>query len=419
VNGTLPSGITASPYDPLTGTLTLTGMAPHADYQAALQQIEYSSTSASPGTATRLIEVVVSDGTLASDAATSFIHVIDSPPTLDLDADNSTAGGTDYAAIFTEGGASTAIADADVIIAGSTNIAAATITLTNPLGGDLLSVGAPLPGGITASSYDPVTGTISLTGAATPVDYEAALQQIVFGNSSDDPATQDRGIKVAVNDGIADSNATTAIIHVNAVNDPPTLAVAATASYVENAAPVTLSPMVSVADLDDPNLTLAVVAITAGARDGDSLTIGGSTTGRSGAIQFEWLPDVQHLIFFGPGTPDEYQALLQSVQFSSTSDDPTGAGADPTRTLSWIVFDGATPVTETSLLNITAVNDPPAGADASVTLAGGPYLFTATDFGFTDIDGNGFLGVEITTLPTDGTAVQRWGGADARRLRQR
>jgi hypothetical protein len=45
VNGTLPFGIFASPFDPSTGILSLFGWASHADYQTAIEQIRFSTTA--------------------------------------------------------------------------------------------------------------------------------------------------------------------------------------------------------------------------------------------------------------------------------------------------------------------------------------------------------------------------------------
>jgi len=58
----------------------------------------------------------------------------------------------------------------------------------------------------------------------------------------------------------------------------------------------------------------------------------------------------------------------------------------------------------TMTVNVTAVNDAPAGASATVTmLEDTAYTFSAADFGFTDVDGNNFLSVKMTTLPGAGT----------------
>ncbi|HYD60493.1 MAG TPA: DUF4347 domain-containing protein [Noviherbaspirillum sp.] len=62
------------------------------------------------------------------------------------------------------------------------------------------------------------------------------------------------------------------------------------------------------------------------------------------------------------------------------------------------------PTANTMTLDVIPVNDPPAGSDKVLkTLEGAAYTFTATDFGFSDVDGNAFFEVKITTLPSHGT----------------
>jgi len=56
------SGPLASNWDPDTGTLTLTGTAPVADYQAALRAVTYRNTSDDPSTAPRTVCFTVNDG---------------------------------------------------------------------------------------------------------------------------------------------------------------------------------------------------------------------------------------------------------------------------------------------------------------------------------------------------------------------
>ena len=61
----------------------------------------------------------------------------------------------------------------------------------------------------------------------------------------------------------------------------------------------------------------------------------------------------------------------------------------------------------TITVNVTSVNDAPAGADKTVTtLEDTAYTFTAADFGFSDPNdspANSLLAVKISTLPTAGT----------------
>ena len=184
-----------------TSAITLTGAASAADYQTALQQITFDNTGTNPSTETRIIDVVVNDGTAASNIAHAIVEVIqvnNSAPTLDLDGDNSTLPGTSYRTTFTENGTPVAIADTDTLIGdpdiGST-IASATITLTNPQIGDLLTATLPLPGGITASAYDPATGLLTLSGVASFANYETALEAIRFSSAGDTPVAGNRIIK--------------------------------------------------------------------------------------------------------------------------------------------------------------------------------------------------------------------------------
>ena len=66
------------------------------------------------------------------------------------------------------------------------------------------------------------------------------------------------------------------------------------------------------------------------------------------------------------------------------------------------------PSANTLTINVTAVNDAPAGADKTVTtLEDTAYTFAAADFGFTDPNdtpANALLAVKITTLPGAGHA---------------
>ena len=60
-------------------------------------------------------------------------------------------------------------------------------------------------------------------------------------------------------------------------------------------------------------------------------------------------------------------------------------------------------------INVTSVNDAPAGTDTTVTtLEDNAYTFTAANFGFSDATDapNNFLSVKITTLPGAGTLTQ-------------
>ena len=390
--GTPPPGILV--FGAGTNLITLTGVASQGNYELALQQIRYSNDSADPSNVTRTIEIVVNDGTINSNTATALVQVEavnNSAPVIDLDPDDSTGTTrTTFRTIFTENGSPTAIADTDTTITDldSTTLVSATITLANQQAGDLLTVTLPLPGIIVASAYDPATGVLTLTGAATLDEYEVALQQVHYSNTSDNPATEDRLIEVVVSDGVNTSNVAAAVITVVAVNDAPVLTVDPSAVYVENAGPVVLSPLAALTDLDDAELSQVVVTITDGMnyRQVDDrrrhrrqrqrhIVYLRSRRARDGPDRREFAPEL----------PEPAADASDSNQ-SATTRRISARGA--TRTLTWTVSDGAAVTTATTTLNIVAVNDAPqatVAATASYTENAAPVVLSPAST-VTDVD---------------------------------
>ena len=79
-------------------------------------------------------------------------------------------------------------------------------------------------------TFATATGVMSLTGADTLANYQAALQLVKYVNSSHNPSTATRTISFAVSDGLATSTAVTRNITIQAVNDPPVVLTNATAA---------------------------------------------------------------------------------------------------------------------------------------------------------------------------------------------
>ena len=72
-------------------------------------------------------------------------------------------------------------------------------------------------------SYDPLTGTLTLTGPASPADFTSALRSITYQNTNNDkPSNLARSISFSVSDGSANSLTVTRDIQVNGINDAPT-----------------------------------------------------------------------------------------------------------------------------------------------------------------------------------------------------
>jgi VCBS repeat-containing protein len=113
-------------------------------------------------------------------------------------------------------------------------IASATVSITSGFtaGADVLSF--TNQNGITGS-YDAGTGVLSLSGAASLADYQAALRSVEFSTSDSSASPASRVVSFAVTDSVGAASASTAqrTIDVSAANQPP-IAVNHTYSAVGN-----------------------------------------------------------------------------------------------------------------------------------------------------------------------------------------
>ena len=75
---------------------------------------------------------------------------------------------------------------------------------------------------------------MTLTGSATLVDYQAALQSISYVNTSDDPSDLSRTVTFLINDGDVDSNIVSRDIDFTAVNDAPTTTLVSLTAIAED-----------------------------------------------------------------------------------------------------------------------------------------------------------------------------------------
>ena len=96
-----------------------------------------------------------------------------------------------------------------------TYVESATVTITtNKNATDVLSISGSLPTGITASAYNSGTGALTLSGHAVLADYQTALAQIRFANTTGAALDTNRTITVTVSDGQLSSTAATRTMHV-------------------------------------------------------------------------------------------------------------------------------------------------------------------------------------------------------------
>ena len=264
---------------------------------------------------------------------------------------------------FTEGDAGTTLAGKVTIgDVDNDNLQSGKVTLVGTQAGDELSVGAPNANITVTQSVVDGNIVLTLTGSATKAEYQAVIDSITFKNTSDNPTTDTRTITVTVNDGALDSAAASTSVTVVPVNDAPVLDLDTgangsgyTTAYTENGTPISIGGAVSIADPDSANLKGAVITLT-NAKSGDVLAaadqfgIHATVTNGNGQIT---------VTLTGEASRADYESMIKSITYSSTSEDP-----DQTpRKITVTVSDG-NPVngasnTSTTTINVTAVNDKP------------------------------------------------------------
>ena len=398
------AAITGS-YNATTGVLTLSGTDTLADYQAALGSITYSVNPANGdptgggGSTARTISWVVTDGSTsngASAAATSTLTTVHLAPTV-------TAGGS---ATFDGGGSpvelDSALTVGDVDSGG--NLTGATVSISSGfIAGDMLNFTntAKIIG-----SYNATTGALTLSGADTVADYQAALDSVSY---SVNPANGDptgggshtaRTISWVVTDGSTSNGLSSAATSaLTTVHLAPTVAAGGSATFDGAGSPVALDSALTVSDIDSSgNLTGATVSISSGFIAGDMLNftntakITGSFDATTGVLTLS-----------GTDTVADYQAALDSVNYSfnPVNGDPTGGGSHTARTVSWAVTDGSTSngASAAATSALTTVHVAPtvtAGGSATFDGGGSPVsLDSALTVGDVDSGGN-LTGATVT-----------------------
>ncbi len=113
-----------------------------------------------------------------------------------------TVGGT---ATYTEGGASVVIApDLTLTYPGGHNIDGVKVTIGanfNPAQ-DGLGIQGSLPA-VISSLYNSSTGVLTLTGSGSPADYQQALRQVTYSNSSQNPSAAPRTVTFNIGSTLA------------------------------------------------------------------------------------------------------------------------------------------------------------------------------------------------------------------------
>jgi hypothetical protein len=406
---TVGTSITAG-YNSTTETLTLTGSDTVAHYQQVLDSVTFTTPSTNAdndgSNPIRTVTWVVNDGSGSNNLsapATTTIDIADNPPTL-----------TNVAAsvAFTEGNATTLSPSVSVSDSDNLTLAGATVAIAGgTFAGDGDVLAANTAGTSITASFNSTSETLTLSGSDTLAHYRQVLDTITFAsglNPDDYGSTHTRTVSWVLNDGAASSALATTTINITAINNPPTLSNVASASFTENGGALTLAPAATVSDPDSLTLSSAFITLQ-NAFTGDALNA--STAGTNITLSGNGSAG---LVLSGADTLAHYQQVLRSVSYTSSSANPTDYGSDPTRTVTWVLSDGAASNNVDTVIDtftVVGVNNPPtlAGTAASVGFTEGQTVTLSPSVTATDPDNLDLAGATVSiaggTFAGDGDAL--------------
>lgn len=345
------------------GVLTLTSSgstATLAQWQNALRAVTYQNSSLNPTTTTRTVTFQVSNGKAVNALSNTLSTTVAISPVNDapvLSGIESTA--LSYVELSTNVAITSSLAVSDV---DSANMSGAVIQITGNFQSGQDQLQFKNTSNITGV-YNAFTGVLTLTGADTVANYQAALRSITFYDSSNNPSTAQRTVTFSVtDDGGLPSNTLTRKINITPVDNAPTLTGIETTplQYTENTPPnysanntTVISTAILASDPDSLNMSGATVKITGNYQmnqDFLKFTAVGAITG-----SFDVATGT--LTLTGTDTLAHYNTVLHSVSYFNLQDNPVTF----TRTVAYTITDdlGLPSNTVTRFVTVTAVNDPP------------------------------------------------------------
>ncbi len=310
-----------------TGTLTLTGDVTPDVFQDVLRTLTYENTSASPTDGTRTIEIVATDDDSQTAMAEATVEVVgvNSAPLFDAIADQDAMAGEEFTLV---------------------------VTASDPDGDSLAFNLDPEDAPAAAVIENNNDGTATIRWTPEAADAGDVLFRVIVTDDAASALSDQTSFTVTV----APPD-TSPILDLNGAGDGTD----ATATFVEDGAPVAIASDLTVTDPDDADLANATITLV-GAPDGANEQLGVDVSGTNIVQQFDTA--TRTLSLTGSDTVANWQQVLRSVTYTNTTDEPDLSD----RVVTFVVSDGEdSSETVSALISITSVDDAPVltlGGDA-------------------------------------------------------
>lgn len=206
-------------------------------------------------------------------------------------------------------------------------LSSATVQLTNNYiaGQDFLGFSPTSQTGNITGSFNSTTGILTLTSAfstATLLQFQNALRNVTYTNSSSTPSTAPRTVIYQAFDGLSNSNTVSSTV---LINFAPTIAGTSSITYSAFQAPTVINTNITVSDQNSATLAYATVSLSNIFFPlEDVLSFVGNASTGSLVGSYNSTTGVLTISAAGvPATVANYQAALQLVKYSNSSSTPT------------------------------------------------------------------------------------------------
>jgi VCBS repeat-containing protein len=326
-------------WNPLTGVLQLQGLATIAQYETALRQITFVNNSESPLGVNREFTLrLVDDGgaTAASKLVGFNVFSINDAPVLGLGANLTFAEDTNRSL-------------ANSIFVSDVDADQTQLTLTLRVNNGALTV---LGSSAATLVQDPAGKLMTVSG--TLQQLTQVLQQLIYVTQPD--YNGNVLLQLSLQDAQGARDVRSLQIQIESVNDAPSLTLQQNATVsIEAGTTQNFLNQFRLQDVDSQLISGVSVRVGSNFSEGDKLTVQNTAQ-----IQTVWNSQLGVLTLTGPGSLSDYQTILKTLQFSTSSQNYGARNI----VIALTDAEGATGISnEISIINkqavIIAPNDPP------------------------------------------------------------